>query len=240
MALRVILERTEERITEPLVKRSRLKAEGGELRAGASALNRILFGAPHLRAVTLAAKRLLHRQDADVQSLRPDHAEQSAENFTFVRLYEERDRIPLIVPGDRDSRSQRRTICGLVVSTSLGSQVAHGLTGRNVDRFRGHAQVRGGQWRATDDRDLSAGESRRRLRTHDFRRGMLQVGFSEDLMPATVPCVRTNCQRLPRRIRGESLQGFRPAAVRLCRMSSATVLYTRERNCQRGSAAQVV
>jgi hypothetical protein len=57
----------------------------------------------------------------------------------------------------------------------------------------------------------------------------LQVGF-EDLMPAKVPWVRTNCRRLPRRIRGESLHGFCPVAVRLCRMSSATVLYTRERN----------
>jgi hypothetical protein len=96
------------------------------------------------------------------------------------------------------------------------------------------------KWRATDDRDLSAGENRGRLRTHDFRQGTLQVGFFEDPKPATVPWVRTNCQRLPRRIRSESLQGFRPAAVRLCRMSSATVLYTRERNDQRGSAAQVV
>jgi hypothetical protein len=41
-------------------------------------------------------------------------------------------------------------------------------------------------------------------------------------------------------IRGESLHGFCPAAVRLCRMCSATVLYTRERNDQRGSAAQLV
>jgi len=79
------------------------QAEGGEPRAGASALNRIPFGAPHqFRAVTLAAKRLMHREDAGVQPLRPDHAEQSAENFTFVRLYEERDPTPLIVPGDRD------------------------------------------------------------------------------------------------------------------------------------------
>jgi hypothetical protein len=103
VALRVVLERTEERTTEPLVKRPRLKAEGGEPRAVASALKRILFGAPHqFRAVTLAAKRLLHSEDADVQPLCPDHAEQSAENFTFVRLYEERDRISLIVPRDRD------------------------------------------------------------------------------------------------------------------------------------------
>ena len=64
--------------------------------------------------------------------------------------------------------------------------------------------------------------------------------FLKDLKPATVPWVGTNCQRLPRRIHGESLQGFRPAVVRLCRMSGATVLYTRERNCQRGFAALVV
>jgi hypothetical protein len=37
-----------------------------------------------------------------------------------------------------------------------GSQVSHGLAVRNVNRFQGHAEVRGGQWGAANDRDLPA------------------------------------------------------------------------------------
>jgi hypothetical protein len=125
------------------------------------------------------------------------------------------------------------------VSTSLGSQVADGLAGRNVDLFRGHAQVRGGHGVQPMIETFPlerVADAHERMISGKVR---LQVGF-EDLMPAKVPWVRTNCRRLPRRIQGESSQGFRPAVVRLCRMSSATVLYTRERNCQRGFAAQVV
>jgi len=62
----------------------------------------VVYRVPGCFELPLAAKRLMHREDAGVQPLRPDHAEQSAENFTFVRLYEERDPTPLIVPGDRD------------------------------------------------------------------------------------------------------------------------------------------
>jgi hypothetical protein len=57
-------------------------------------------------------------------------------------------------------RRQFRAILSVVAVVDYGSQVGDGLAVRNFQRFRGHAQVRGGQWGATDDRNVSAGASR--------------------------------------------------------------------------------
>jgi hypothetical protein len=56
-----------------------------------------------------------------VQPLCPDHAEQSAENFTFVRLYEERDRIPLIVPPSAPARRIQRRGYALGINNFFGA-----------------------------------------------------------------------------------------------------------------------
>ena len=43
-------------------------------------------------------------------------------------------------------RRQFRAILSVVAAVNYGSQVGDGLAVRNFQRFRGHAQVRGGQW----------------------------------------------------------------------------------------------
>ena len=43
-------------------------------------------------------------------------------------------------------RRQFRAILSVVAAVADGAQVGDGLAVRNFQRFRGHAQVRGGQW----------------------------------------------------------------------------------------------
>jgi hypothetical protein len=70
VAIWVIIERTEQAISELLIKRSRLEAEGREPRVRASAFDRVLFCAIHqIGAVALAAEWFLYREDANVKPL---------------------------------------------------------------------------------------------------------------------------------------------------------------------------
>jgi hypothetical protein len=73
-------------ISQPLIERSGLEAEGRKPCVGASALHGGLFRSPHqLGAEALAAKWLLQSERTYVQPRRPDSAEQPAENLSIIR-----------------------------------------------------------------------------------------------------------------------------------------------------------
>ena len=50
-----------------------------------------------------------------------------------------------------DRWREPRPVCGVVFSIDFDAQIDRGLAVRNFDRFRGHAQIRGGERRTPDD-----------------------------------------------------------------------------------------